>query len=81
MKKNEFLNRAINNLCDPQAVAYPVNLMHVETPTESYAATISAGFGLFADIGMHIILKHNSFENSVTTLLIVHIKSRVVFVF
>ncbi|VDD96567.1 unnamed protein product [Enterobius vermicularis] len=50
LKKNEFLNRAINNLCDPQAVAYPVNLMHVETPTESYAATISAGFGLFADI-------------------------------
>uniref|UniRef100_A0A0N5AR21 DAGKc domain-containing protein n=1 Tax=Syphacia muris TaxID=451379 RepID=A0A0N5AR21_9BILA len=50
LKNSGFLKQAIRNVCNSNAMAYPVNIMHVETPSKSYAAAISVGFGLFADI-------------------------------
>uniref|UniRef100_A0A9J2PE11 DAGKc domain-containing protein n=1 Tax=Ascaris lumbricoides TaxID=6252 RepID=A0A9J2PE11_ASCLU len=48
MKK--FVRHAMNAICDSKTTNLPVNLLHVETSSASFAAFLSVGYGLLSDI-------------------------------
>lgn len=46
-----FLAEALSIVASPRPQARPISLMHVQTPDSNFAAFLSVGWGLMADIG------------------------------
>uniref|UniRef100_A0A915BDJ5 DAGKc domain-containing protein n=1 Tax=Parascaris univalens TaxID=6257 RepID=A0A915BDJ5_PARUN len=47
---NKFVKHAMSAICDSKTTSLPVNLLHIETSTASFAAFLSVGYGLLSDI-------------------------------
>ncbi|CAJ0608363.1 unnamed protein product [Cylicocyclus nassatus] len=50
LKNPDFTRRAIEIACSPCAHAQSVNLIHIQTEKDNFAAFLSVGWGLMADI-------------------------------
>ncbi|KHJ95782.1 diacylglycerol kinase catalytic domain protein [Oesophagostomum dentatum] len=70
LKNPGFTERAIEISCSPAPHAQAVNLIHVQTDQTNFAAFLSVGWGLMADIGEYYFAKRKLtvFSSSAVTL-------------